>query len=128
MTDPYREYIKNQANTASPGERLLMVFQRLDFFIKKAEGAFAKGNMVEFNNELLNAQRAVTVLKESLDFNYDLSKSLYALYDYIEAKLVEANLKKSLDPLHEAKQLATQLHEAWREGIQKHASGTPAEV
>ena len=128
MMDPYREYIKNQVHTASPAERLLIVFQRLDLFIKQAEEAYDKGDMKEFNNQLLHAQTAVTVLKESLDFSYDLSKSLYALYDYIEGLLIEANLKKSLTPLAEAKNLATQLHEAWRDGLERHAVATPAEA
>lgn len=120
MNNPYQEYMRNAVETASPEERLLMIWGRLNHYLRQTEAAFANQNLEAIHINLVGAQKAISVLKESLDFNLDLSKTFYAVYDYMENRLTDANVEKTLEPVLEVKKMATELEAAWRTGIEQH--------
>ena len=60
MMDPYRESSKNQVHTASPAERLLIAVPNdLTYLSKQSRRGICKGDMKEFNNQILYAQRVL---------------------------------------------------------------------
>tara|TARA_R110002110_G_scaffold33533_1_gene114771 strand:+ start:88096 stop:88503 length:408 start_codon:yes stop_codon:yes gene_type:complete len=62
-------------------------------------------------------------LKASLDIDKggEIAENLNGLYDYMMARLVEANLKNDLDMLDEVSELLTTVKEGW-DGIEDFAN------
>jgi flagellar protein FliS len=56
---------------------------------------------------------------------YDIAKSLYALYDYIQFRLIQANVKKDKSQLEEARNMLVELRDTWAEAM-KMARGSRA--
>ncbi|SES71378.1 flagellar protein FliS [Salinibacillus kushneri] len=123
MANPYasrqQAYQNNSVNTASPGELTLMLYNGCLKFIRQA-----KKNIIEKNYELKNtniqkAQRIIQELMVTLDPNSDISDQMMPLYDYINRRLMEANINNDLEILDESSELVTEFRDTWKEVIQK---------
>ena len=53
----------------------------------------------------------------TLDMQYEISQNWAALYEYIHYRLVQANLKKDRAMLVEARELLTELRDAWHQAM-----------
>ena len=51
----------------------------------------------------------------TLDMSYDFSENLNQLYEFVNERLFEANMKKDLDILEEALEIAIELKEMWKD-------------
>ena len=70
---------------------------------------------------IIKAQDIVTELVVSLDFEKggDISKNLFSLYIYTNRLLLNANIKKDVNLLTEARKILSELREAWIEIVKK---------
>lgn len=70
---------------------------------------------------LKKAQQAITELMASLNMKAggDIAKNLYRLYDYMNRRLLEANIKKNEQLLDEVVGHLSGLREAWVEAFEK---------
>jgi flagellar protein FliS len=50
---------------------------------------------------------------------YEIAKGYYKLYEYIEYRLTQANLKKDVQQLEEAKGLLQELRDAWGQAMKQ---------
>ncbi|NLG33116.1 MAG: flagellar export chaperone FliS [Syntrophomonadaceae bacterium] len=107
-------YRHNQVNTASQGQLVLMLYDGGRRFITKAIMAIEKHNLEEANTCLQRAQEIVEQLILGLNYEAgDIAHQLYRLYDYLQYLLVEANLRKDIQPAREALYLLGELRETW---------------
>lgn len=90
----YNQYKQNSIYTASPEELTLMLYNGLIKFIMKAQLSISKSDIEGANGNILRSQAIVTELAATVDEKYEISNSLIALYDYMNRRLIEANLKK----------------------------------
>jgi len=67
------------------------------------------------SNALLKAQDLVTELMVSLDFERggEIAQGLFSLYMYFNQQLVDANVKKSAEPLVSIRTMLSELRAAW---------------
>ncbi|NLF35203.1 MAG: flagellar export chaperone FliS [Clostridiales bacterium] len=111
-----QEYLKQSVMTASPGERVVMLY---DACIKnlKLAGIALDGRMDydAANTHLLQAQKIILELTNCLDTSYALSEQLLKLYDYLLRCLREMNYKKDLSLLPDVLELLSSLRDAWRQ-------------
>jgi flagellar protein FliS len=70
-------------------------------------------DLAEINRGLQKTQKIINYLKSSLDTNYDIGKNLYALYDYCNWILVQANIKKEPFKLEEIVEIINGLKESY---------------
>ncbi|SNX53110.1 flagellar export chaperone FliS [Thermoanaerobacterium sp. RBIITD] len=119
MFDPYMEYKQNSIMTASPEELVLMLYNGVIRFIEEAKLAIKDKNIEKAHNSIMRAQDIVLELMATLDMQYDISKNLYNIYEYISRRLVEANLKKDTEALDEVKTLVSDLKDTWTKGVNK---------
>ena len=89
------KYQEQTILTMTPGEMVVRLFEESEKQLNIAMVCIDDKNIQGANNALQKAQRIFTYLKASLDFNYQLSENLSALYDFFNRRLVEANMKKS---------------------------------
>ena len=99
--NPYQQYQRQSVMTMTQGEMLTKLY---DEVIKQMSGAkicLTEKDLSAVNNALQKAQRILFYLKSTLDFKYEISGNLDALYDFFIERTVQANLKKDAAMLDE---------------------------
>lgn len=115
-------YKNQQIMTASPEELTLMLYTGAIRFIVESIHAIDKGDMQKAHNSNVRAQDIVREFMMTLDMKYEISKGFYPLYEYIEYRLIQANLKKDKVQLEEAKGMLQELRDTWSQAM-KQARG-----
>jgi flagellar protein FliS len=82
--------------------------------ISKAIEAIENKDISTAHNSIVKTEDIFYYLIDSLDMRYPISKNLLALYDFINDRLVQANIKKDLTPLREAQKIASELRDTWK--------------
>ena len=116
--NPYKMYEQNSVTTASAGELTIMLYNGCLKFIKKAKQAIEKNNIEERNTNIQKAQNIIRELMVTLNMDYEVSKNMMALYDFIIQSLLEANIKNDLKKLEEAEQIVIDFRDTWKQVIQ----------
>lgn len=117
MANPYQAYRQNAVNTATPGELTLMLYDGCLKFIRLAREAINNNDIQAKNTNIQKAQNIITELMVTLDMKYKISKQMMPLYDFVRRKLIEANVKNSLQSLEEAETIVKEFRETWKEVI-----------
>ena len=120
--NPYKMYEQNSVTTASAGELTIMLYNGCLKFIKKAKQAIEKNNIEERNTNIQKAQNIIRELMVTLNMEYEVSKNMMALYDFINQSLLEANIKNDLKKLEEAEQIVIDFRDTWKQVIQLNRS------
>lgn len=118
MRNPYKSYEQNSVNTASPGELTLMLYNGCLKFINFAKRAIQENNIAEKNINLQKAQSIINELMVTLNMDYEISKNMMGLYDYMNRRLIEANIKNDIEILEEVESLMTEFRDTWNQAIQ----------
>lgn len=113
----YDQYKENSVYTAQPEELTLMLYNGLVKFIMKAQYAISKNDIEKAHENIIKAQNIVLEFMSTLDRKYEISESLMLLYDYINRRLIEANLHKDTDILSEVLGLSKQLRDTWEQAM-----------
>lgn len=112
-------YKNQQIMTARPEDLTLMLYNGAIRFVNESIQAIETGDLSKANNANLRAQEIIREFIATLDMQYDIAKQLFLMYDYIEYRLIQANIKKDLTQLEEAKGLITELRDAWVEAMKQ---------
>ncbi|WP_044338355.1 flagellar export chaperone FliS [Rossellomorea aquimaris] len=118
INNPYAAYQNNSVNTASPGELTLMLYNGSLKFIHIAKKAMEDKNIELKNTNIQKTQAIVNELMVTLNMDLEVSKNLMSLYDYINRRLTEANIKNDASILEEVEGLITEFRDTWKEVIQ----------
>ena len=118
INNPYQSYQQNSVNTASPGELTLMLYNGCLKFITLGKRAIDEGNMEEKNTNLIKAQNIIRELMVTLNMDVAVSEDMMKLYDFMNRRLIEANMKNDLSALREVEELVTDFRNTWKEAIQ----------
>jgi flagellar secretion chaperone FliS len=111
-------YQNNSVQTASPGELTLMLYNGCLKFIGLARTAIERKNTEEKNTNLIKAQKIIQELMFTLNMDLDISKSMMQMYDYINLRLIEANIRSDVKILDEVEDYVTDFRNTWKEVIQ----------
>jgi flagellar secretion chaperone FliS len=116
--NPYQSYQQNSVNTASPGELTLMLYNGCLKFIHLAKMAIQEKNIELKNTNLIKAQKIVQELMVSLNMDLEVSKNMMSLYDYLNRRLIEANIKSDVVILDEVEEFIVEFRDTWKQVIQ----------
>jgi flagellar secretion chaperone FliS len=117
--NPWTSYRQIATQTAPPGQLVLMLYEGAIRFLERAKLGFAKEDPAEFHqtihNNVLRAQDIIRELNLSLNLEAggQLAETLRRLYDYMDWRLNQANLRKELDGIEEVIGRLTVLRDAW---------------
>lgn len=83
------------------------------------EQTFRSNEIINYN--LLRAHQIIVELRACLDLSVegDFAKTMYLLYTYMEELMSEANVKKQVQPLREAKKHLLEIREAWAQMLEQ---------
>jgi flagellar protein FliS len=109
-------YRRVDLESAPKTQILERLFDRFLADISAARAAIETKDIQKKAAALDHALQIVAELKASLDINAapELCANLIALYDFVTAKLIEANLALTLPPLDHATRVMSELGEAFR--------------
>jgi flagellar secretion chaperone FliS len=127
-TDGHDAYLESRVLTADPIELVNLLYQACTEAVRGARRHLAEGQIAERSREINKAYEIVIELATSLDHERggEISQRLALLYDYMQRRLLEANMRQSDEPLAEVLGLLSTLSEAW-EGIRRPQDTPPAE-
>lgn len=115
-----RTYRANSVLTASPGQLVLMLYDGALRAIALAREAFNSSpddprRIENINQQLLKAQAILTELQNGLNMEAggEFARTMHRLYDYHNRRLLEANVRKQVEPVIEVERLVRELRDAW---------------
>lgn len=117
LNNAYDQYKENSTYTASPEELTLMLYNGLVKFLMQAQMAINEKNIEKANNCIIKAQNILNEFRCTLDMKYDISKQLDALYEYMNNRLFDANIKKDTDIIEEVLDFARELRNTWEQAM-----------
>ena len=115
--NPYARYQQNQVQTANPEKLILMLYDGAIKFLGQAKTALAEKDIEKTNHFLGRTQNIIAELMSSLDMDYEVSKSLFSLYDFMHHSLVQANIKKDLELVEEVQLMLLDLRDTWAQAM-----------
>jgi len=115
--NPYAKYQEQNTLTATPGELTLMLYDGCIKAFRRAGLFIEQHKNEDAHNELIRAQNILTELQGTLDMDYDVSKNLYALYDYMRMAAAGVNVTKNASAIPEVVGLLTEIRDAWQEAV-----------
>jgi len=115
-----QEYKKTRILTASKGELIKMLYDGAINFLYSAIDAINEKRYDKANVLLIRVQRILTELMLGLDRKVGkLAENLFSLYDYMHYSLVNANINKDTNKIHEVIEMFKTLSEAWGQALEK---------
>jgi flagellar protein FliS len=120
----YQTYRQTQAQTAAPGELVVMLYRGAARFVASAIEGIESRDVQTAHTYLVKAQDIITELLETLDVERggDIAQNLARIYEYMNHRLLEANLRKDAKPAREVDKLLRELLPAWEAAVRQ----TPA--
>jgi flagellar secretion chaperone FliS len=124
-----RTYRANSILTATPGQLVLMLYDGALKSIGMAREAFgtptdSPRRIETINTQLLKAQAILTELQNGLNLEAggEFARTMHRLYDYHNRRLLEANIRKQVEPIIEVERLVRELRDAWAQMLTQQDS------
>lgn len=114
----YNAYKQNSVTTASPGELTLMLYNGCLKFLNQSKKAIEAKQYETKNTYIQKAQAIIAELMATLNMDLEVSENMMALYEYMYARLSEANMKMDIDMITEVEGLVTEFRDTWKQVIQ----------
>lgn len=113
-------YLESRVLTADPLELVNLLYQACTQAVREARYHLAEGRIAERSREINKACEIVIELAGALDHERggEISQRLGLLYEYMQRRLIEANMQQADAPLADVLGLLSTLAEAWA-GIRK---------
>lgn len=126
-----RTYRANAILTASPGQLVLMLYDGALKAMALAREAFAipeedPRRIEAINTQLLKAQAILQELQSGLNLEAggEFARTMFRLYDYHNRRLLEANMRKQVEPMLEVERLVRELRDAWAQMLAQQDSSS----
>ncbi len=113
----YQQYQQSVVNTSTPQDLTLMLYNGLAKFLKLSIQGIEEKDIEKTNNNLVKSQNIILEFMSTLDTRYEISNSLMSMYDYMNRRLVEANIKKDKAIVEEVLGLAEELRDTWQQAM-----------
>lgn len=117
------QYFENTVLTAAPEELTLMLYDGAIKFMNKAIIFIEMKDVEKAHHSILRAQDIFAELMSTLNMDYEISKNLYNLYDFINVSLIQANINKDSELLREAINLTRELRDTWAQAMKLAKKG-----
>ena len=120
MTNPAlrNRYLADTVATASPGQLLVMLYDRLVVDLTQAEDALRTSDHTTAAGRLMHAQDIVAELRATLDVNvWDGAAGLAQLYGFLFSQLIKANIQRDPTLVTACREVVEPLRDAWREAL-----------
>ena len=119
MNQYVKQYQKSSIETASREQILIMLYDGAIQFLNKAKVAMETKDFEGIHNNLIGAQNIIQEFINSMDREVapQLAENLISLYEYFIRRLVQANMKRQVEPIDEVLKYLKSLKATWEQAI-----------
>lgn len=111
--NPYQKYQQQSIMTMTQGEMLTKLYDEVIKQLNAVKQFNQEKDYEAANLASQKAQKIIRHLNSTLDFQYEVSNNLSALYEYFLRLLVDANLHKKNEPIDEVLPMICDLRETF---------------
>ena len=113
----YDNSLEHEVMSASPARLVQMLYRGALDAVGAARAHLWAGEITERSRQITRAQMILAELTASLDVEKggDVAWNLGRLYDYMMARLAEANYRQAEEPLADVARILSELAESWEE-------------
>lgn len=115
LTNGYAQYNKSKVMTASPAELTMMLYEGAIRFCNIAINGIEQKNIEKSHNNIIKAENIIDYLQATLDMKYPVAGHFNDIYNYLQRRLVQANLKKDAEILEEVCDHLRSVRDTWKE-------------
>lgn len=119
LPNPYSNYANTKLQTASPAQLTLMLYDGAIKFCNLAIEAINQKDYYKANESIKKVERIVREFRATLNFKYPVAKDFDSVYEYMERRLLEANMKKDIEIMEEVLGHMRTMRETWVEVMQR---------
>ena len=115
LTNGYAQYNNSKVMTASPAELTLMLYEGAIRFCNMAINGIEQKDIEKSHNNIVKAENIIDYLQATLDMKYPVAEHFNDIYNYLQQRLVQANLKKDVEILQEVCEHIRSVRDTWKE-------------
>lgn len=115
MQTAYQAYSNNKVLTASPAELTLMLYEGAIKFCNIAIVSIEQKNTNKAHINIVKAEKIIAELRATLNPKYKVWEDFERVYEYINRRLIEANIKKDIEILEEVLGHLRIMRDTWKE-------------
>ena len=123
MDDQLKQDFTRRLSQCNSGGMIVIMYEILFAYAEDGKKAFADGNRGMIKESVRKVQRVLDELIGSLDFSYELSNRLYALYTFCKRELARSMYQNSPEGLLEAEKILRRLYSAFVQAASRDTSG-----
>ncbi len=115
----YAAYANNKIMTASKPELTLMLYDGAIKFCNMAIAAIGEHDIEKAHMNIMKIERIIEEFQSTLNFKYPVAKDFNNVYQYLQDRLKEANIKKDSEILEEVLKHLRTMRDTWKEVMKK---------
>lgn len=113
----FDQYKEQAILTARPEELTLMLYNGIIKFLNQAKIFMEQKNIEKSHNAIIKAQNIIFELNVTLNMDYEISSNLRRLYDFMNDRLIDANIEKNSKIVDEVLEIATEMRDTWKQAM-----------
>lgn len=111
----YAQYNNSKVLTASPAELTLMLYEGAIKFCNIAIMAIEQKDIQKAHSNIVKTERIIDHFRATLDMKYPVAKDFDRVYEYLQRRLYEANIKKDKEIMEEVCSHIHSMRDTWKE-------------
>ena len=115
VQNAYAAYNNSKIQTASPAELTLMLYEGAIKFCNVAIMGIEQKDIQRAHTNIVKVERIIEEFQVTLNYDYPIAKEFGQVYEYINRRLIEANLKKDKEILEEVLGHLRTMRDTWKE-------------
>lgn len=121
--NPYAAYANSKVMTASPAELVLMLYDGAIKFCNIAIMGIEENDIQKAHNNIIKVENIISEFRATLDHKYPVAEDFDRVYEYLNRRLQEANIKKDVEILNEVLMHLRTMRDTWKEVMRLNTSG-----
>lgn len=121
--NPYAAYASSKVLTASPAELVLMLYDGAIKFCNIAIMGIEENDIQKTHNNIIKVENIISEFRATLDHKYPVAEDFDRVYEYLNRRLQEANIKKDVEILNEVLMHLRTMRDTWKEVMRLNTSG-----
>ncbi len=113
--NPYANYANTKVQTATPAQLTLMLYDGAIKFCNLAILAVENKQIENANTYIQKVEAIVAEFRATLNFKYPVAKDFDVVYEYLQRRLLMANMKKDKEILEEVLGHLRTMRDTWVE-------------
>lgn len=115
LPNAFAQYNNSRVLTASPAELTLMLYEGAIKFCNIAIVAIEQKDIQKAHTNIIKTERIVDHFRATLDMKYPVAKDFDRVYEYLQRRLLEANVKKDKEIMEEVCGHIRSMRDTWKE-------------